>query len=195
MKTLASINQTALNVSPKKGEYVRLRFLIKQSHPHPDIHGATGRLAWRNAEGLFAQWNRPAEGIGAKYYCDLLAEGVEPPTDYNRTHFAGYEGNPGSFSLRGKDIGELQIQIELRQAPFHTTYATIRVRGFDTPTPTERDFINREIVPFLQAHIEANRDALREQARAEIMAAMRAKVAEAREQLAELEEQIETITT
>lgn len=195
MKTLCSINRTEVYAWPKKGECVRLQFLITQSRPHPDIAGHTGRLAWRNAEGLFPAWNNPASGIGQKYYCHLLAEGVEPPEDYNRTHFAGYEGNPGSFALRGKDIGELQIIIDIRDSPWASNCADIKVRGFDRPTPSEREFINAQIVPFLEKHIQEHREALREQARAEIVAAMREQVARAREELAAVEDQIETITT
>lgn len=193
MKTLDTLNFAEVYAWPKKGECVRLRFLIKQSHPHPDIHSGPGRLAWRNGEGLFSSYNQPAQGIGAKYYCYLLAEGVEPPTDFNRAHFAGYDGNPGSFALRGKDIGELSIQLESRTTPYAQDWATIKVRGFDNPTPSEREFIEAQIVPFLREHIKANRAALREQAHAEIVANMRAKVARAREELATLEEQIDNI--
>lgn len=179
-------NQLTVTVHPKKGESIALRFLVVQGHPWPDLCSTCGQLAWRNYGGLFGQYNHPAEGIGATYHCYLLAENVEVPANFNRSHFAGYEGNRGSLTLRGRDLGELTVKLD-------KWGDSLKVRGFESPTPTECDFIRAQIVPALKTFVAEHRGALLEQAREKIVRQMHSEISEARERLNELEEQINDI--
>lgn len=174
----------SITITPKKGESVTLRFLVVQSIPYPDIASNGGRLEWRNDGGLFPRYYNPASGIGENYHCYCLADGITPPEDYNRTHFAGYDGKPGAFLLRGKDIGELTINLG--------SYAEIKVQGFNTPTPGEREFITAQIVEPLRAFIAVNKAALKEEAVVKITAQMRERVATARKEIDRLEAMINT---
>jgi hypothetical protein len=192
MKTLK------LTASTKKGETQNLRFLIQQDIPYPDIAGDCGRLAWRNAGGLFGQYGSPARGIGENYICSLLADTAPDvvPDDYNRTILAGYADyhdqtkiNGGTFKLRGRDLGEMTIKFE-----GNPDYQNIKVHGFDAPSTGERAAIAEFIVPALRQFITDNRAELKAEAVANIKARFSAELEDARIALKVLEDQAETAT-
>lgn len=173
----------SITITPKKGETIPLRFQVIQEIPFPDIE-SRGDLNWRNTGGLFSSYGQPAQGIGEVYNCYLLASNVDNPTGNSRVEHAGYEGNPGTFSIRGQDVGELQIRLD--------RYHTVKVRGFNTPTPGEDSFIESQIVVPLRAFVDANRAALKAHAVARIQANMADRIREARKQLDALEAKIST---
>jgi hypothetical protein len=180
---------TTMIVSTKKGESQILRFLIVQETPYPDIE----RFQWRNFGGIFPQYQRPAEGIGSKYYCYLLADNAPKvvPDDYNRTIFAGYADyrdktkvNGGTFKLRGRDLGEMSIRFDA-----NPDYPEIKVNGFERPSNGERSAIVELIVPALRQFIAVNRAELKAQAVAKIKARFDSVIRDAKEQLNNLEKQ------
>ena len=155
-----------INITTKKGEIQLSRWIITQSHPHPDTHGFSGNIDWRNGGGLFPEYGRPAQGIGHTYRCNLTIPQDEIPDNYNREQFAGfvpYVGygkptpppNPGTLTIRGRDLGEMTIEIKEGHG-WPEGYAEISVRGNERPTPQEREIIKREIVPHLIDYIKRN---------------------------------------
>lgn len=173
---------TTINISTKKNEIQITHWLVVQECPYPDITAACGGLKWRNADGLFSSYGRPAFGIGKNYVCHLLTPDAAPTEDYDRTIFAGYEGRPGTFKLRGADLGEVRIGFG-----DNPDYPDIKVRGFDYPTRAERDLISSQIVPHLRTFIAANAASLKSEAIARVAKQFARKLAEAREELVLLE--------
>jgi hypothetical protein len=185
-----------INISPKKGESVELRFLVEQSHPYPRINANAGTLKWDNTGGLLGKYGSPASGIGEAYRAELLAPG-DVPENHNRTHYAGFRHNPGgykslevvnagTFALRGKDLGEMSIH-------FNNGSANINVRGFEAPSSSEREFIRENIIPALATFINANKEDLRADALEKIKARLKNEVMEKRNELGLLELMIPTI--
>lgn len=160
-----------IKVSPKKGETLTTRWLVVQSAPFPDLHSDCGGhvLNWRNGGELFRSpsssygWAGPT--IGESFRAYMLAEGVTPPEPWNRTHLAGYAEkhdsapNPGTIVFRGKDLGETFVEWSNPNA-----YPTWRVRGFDSPTDCERQFLSGFVFPSLSAFVAENKASLRSDA-------------------------------
>lgn len=165
--------QASFTISTKKGESQPTRWIIVQDHPWPDIEMSCGKPRWRNADGLFPTWNRPAEGIGKRFICYLLAsnapESIGP--NFNRTHFAGFvepksysnpepKINPGAIMLRGKSLGETQIRLTIERGAFGE-FPDIRViNGSEYPSKAEREILTALVVPPLKAAILDNLDFL-----------------------------------
>lgn len=160
-----------IKVSPKKGETLTTRWLVVQSAPCPDLHSDCGGhvLNWRNGGELFRSpgnrfgWTGPT--IGESFRAYLLADGVTPPENWNRMHLAGYAENrdsapnPGTIVFRGKDLGETSVEWSNPNA-----YPTWRVRGWDSPTSGERDFLSESVFPSLRAFVAENKASLRSEA-------------------------------
>jgi hypothetical protein len=144
-------------IQPKKGETQHLRFLIHQEIPYPDTEGFGGRLQWRNTGGLLPKHGAPATGLEKTYRCLLLPPSGTPPPNFNRTHLAGYENNPGTLVIRGKNLGEVTVTIS-------ETWQSSRVCGFENPTPFEEKVFSQWIYPTLREHIEENKKSLYEEA-------------------------------
>lgn len=187
-----------VTISPKKGESVKLRFLVEQSHPFPRINAEAGSLKWDNTEGLLGKYGSPPSGLGEKYNAYLLAPG-DVPESYNRTNFAGYSHRPGpygslevvnagSFALRGKSLGEMSVRFE-----GNPTYPDIKVRGHDAPSASEREFIRDFITPTITAFIRENKAELRADALEKIKIRLALEVKEKRAELDKLEAMIPTI--
>lgn len=187
---------TTINVFPKKDETFLTRWLITQDIPYPCIGSNGSSIQWDNLGGLKANYGIKAQGIGERYYCYLLTPTGDIPESYNRTHFAGYKHqpggygtpeviNPGAIVYRGRDMGEMSVNFM-----GNPEYPDIKVTGSDSPTAGERDFIKRQLVPFLAEFIATNHAGLREQAIERIKERMRTATAEARKQVTLCEEQI-----
>ena len=185
---------TNIQISPKAGEKIQLRFAIEQDCPSPRIGSHSGSLRWENSERMFSGPFGPAAPLKQAYTCWLLKAGLNSlPEQWDLKSMAGYEGNPGSFKLRGNDIGLLRIEIELSQ---HTlTYAQrTKVRNFESPTPGEGRYIYECIVPRLVDAIRRNRDALHHSAKQKVINKMRGEIAGARARLVQLEAEIQKAT-
>lgn len=191
-----------LEVSTKKGDLQKLRFLVVQEIPFPCVGGQTSTLAWVNYEGLFSSYGNKAQGIGETYKCYLLADTApeEIGEDYNRNHFAGYKpyrsygqpeapANGGTLTVRGKDLGEMSITFA-----HGFDWPTIRVNESCAPSATESEVIKAQIVPPLVKFIKDNRAFLKACAITRIKAQFARKLREAREQLDKLEKQAEQAT-
>ena len=183
---------TRINVETKKGTVQATLWEVWQNHPWPDI-AKGGHFQWRNADGLFSEYNHPAQGIGRNYTAVLLRSDLTE-RQHNRKDYAGYQddksapANPGCIVYRGKSLGELSITID------GAGYAEIRARYGeypDTTTPGEREFVKASIVPYLVAYIEANRDSLKADAMAAIRETVKRNLADAREAIAKLEAEAE----
>jgi len=192
------MKMTTFQISTKKGESQTVRFLVSQEHPWPDFHSTGSSIQWRNTGGLFPAYQQPAVGLGSRYYCYLTVPGIEIPEGWNRTHLAGfthrpgpygspYVTNPGTITLRGKDLGEMTVYFGN-----NPEWPDIKVRGHDAPSSSERDFIKAQIVPALRDFITANKDELKQEAIAAVKAAFAKSIKAARSELDAMEKQVET---
>lgn len=161
--------KTKITVETKKGATQETTWKITQSHPYPDID----RGQWRNGDGFFPTWRggmkdgeMKADGIGAKFYCTLLRSDLKTE-EGNRADRAGYvpytygetlPPNPGTIIYRGRDLGEMDIVFN----PYGNNNGYIDI-GKDR-TDSERAFIMAQLVPGLQAAIDANKAELRAEA-------------------------------
>lgn len=177
---------TEIEITFKKGCTVKTRWLVERLRPYPDLDRAYA-LEWRNHGGVLPQYGT-TQGHPERYRAALLAGGVTPPAEnWNRTHLAGYDGNPGSFAYRGQTLGEVSVDdLNLAQPQ----WGTFKVRGHDTPTPGETDFLRAQVSPALHTFIRANRDGLRDAAAEALRRGMEDRIARARVQLTELEASI-----
>lgn len=184
-----------ITISTKKGEQQITRWLIEQDHPFPCINLTGGlRTEWENAGGLVGRYGKKPEGIGTSYRCHLLAEGVTPPKDWNRTHLAGFKHqprgyntpevtNPGTIVYRGRDMGELEIRID----PFRGFGYNFGSKGM---TRTEHDMLMEQVVPHLKAFITEHRATLKAAAVATIRKRLESEIVEAEQKIATLKASI-----
>lgn len=144
---------TTITVSPKADEKAELRFAIRQEHPYPRINGHAGTLRWENTDRMFDGPSGKAQPLPKNYEVVLVKAGLnELPPNWTRQHLAGYKGNPGSFKLRGKDIGDLQLSLQFNDA-LTVVWTRIRVRDYTDPTTGEGKWIRDVIVPKLHKFV------------------------------------------
>jgi hypothetical protein len=183
---------TEFTISTKKGESQKVRWLISQEIPYPDIEGSCGTLKWRNAGGLFPAQGRPASGIGSRFYCYLLVPEIAIPEDYNRNHFAGYvpyqsygkpqlPPNPGTITFRGEDLGELLVYFgDNPDWPEIKSECSNHVGG------AARDMLLEQVIPPLREYIKQNAAKLKSKAVEKLRKRMSDKIGEASKALSEL---------
>jgi len=189
-----------ITISTKKGEQQITRWLIEQDAPIPRINLTGGlRAEWENAGGLIGRYGKKPEGIGTSYRCHLLAEGVTPPKNWNRTHLAGFKHQPGGYNTqevtnrgtiiyRGRDMGELDIMIDPSRA-FDVTFKTYN--GFNGAlTRTGHDMLMEQVVPHLKAFITEHRATLKAAAVATIRERLESEIVETEQKIAALKESI-----
>lgn len=196
MKTeLPAYLTTEIEVQTSNKARQKTRWLVTRCRPYPDFDH---RMEWRNAGTLRPSYGNPATAPDPEYTAYLLASDAPDVPTVNRTCFAGFTHrpgpygtpdvtNPGSIVFRGRDLGEMTLEIR----PSSPAYPGIKVRGFDTPTTTERDFIREQIVTPLLAFINANARELASLAADALRADCLARVADARERLDTAASQIE----
>ena len=184
-----------ITISTKKGEQQITRWLIEQDAPIPHINLTGGLCAgWENAGGLIGRYGNKPEGIGTSYRCHLLAEGVTPPKNWNRTHLAGFKHqpggyntqevtNPGTIVYRGRDMGELEIMID----PFRGFGYNFGNKGM---TRTGHDMLMEQVVPHLKAFITEHRATLKAAAVATIRERLESEIVETEQKIAALKESI-----
>lgn len=181
-----------IDITPKKGVTIPTTWAIKQAHPHPDITTNGCALKWRNAGGLFPVYPRPADGLGQEYYITLLRSDLTAWDLSTRLSHAGYcaaggygkpnlPPNPGSFALRGSDLGEITATATM--GGHLGAYFTWKVRDCNSPSDGERAFLNDNVRPAILAHIEAHAAELKAEAVAELRKLTAERVTEARKQL------------
>lgn len=175
-----------IEITLKKGATIKTRWLVERVRPFPDLDRAYA-LEWRNHGGTLPQYGS-TQGHPERYRAAMLADGGTPPAEnWDRTHLAGFDGNPGSFTFRGNDLGEVSAEdINLE----HPEWDTFKVRGYNAPTPGEHEFLRAQVSPALHAFIRANRDGLRDAAADALRRCMEGRISRARAQLAELEAMI-----
>lgn len=160
-----------IDITTKKGTTVTTTWGIRQARIYPDLECHGTRIEWRNTGGLFPQYPATkAVGLPAEYYAYLLRNDIPTPAYNNRMDFAGFYGNPGTFALRGVNLGEVSATI--RESPWPS--CVWRVRGSNSPTTGERDFLNEHVLPHLKEAILREAKALK----AEAVDAIAASVAE-----------------
>jgi hypothetical protein len=179
----------------KKGCVVETLWCVRQIGPRPDFEGCCGGFRWRNYGGLIPQW-RPCDmekpSIGRTYWCDLLRSDKENHDQSTRVDHAGYVPDqrdphpaPGTFTLRGVDMGEMNIVYENG-----TEWPAIRVRGFQKPTEGERAFIKQHIHEKLALFIRDNAMRLKAAAIEDVRECVRSRCSEARASLNKLEKEM-----
>ena len=189
---------TEFDISTKRGETQKTRWLVTQSIPYPDITGECGRLKWRNGGGLFPSYGNKATGLAPHYICYLLTPDAAIPPDgnYNRTHFAGFQNydtkaiNPGALVYRGKSLGELSITFEN-----NPDWPTIRTNCTEHPSSGERAMLYELVIPKLKAFIAENKAAFYIDAVNRVHEQFKKKLTEAQEQLTALEREASDVIT
>lgn len=180
-----------ITVETKKGTKQETRWSIVQEKPYPSLSIECGRAVWRNGGGIFGQYGSPAAGIGSKYYCNLLkADYSDATSEDNRKDYAGFNGNAGTITLRGRDLGETQVKLDIYPNTCNAGkeyYADIKVNSNDNPSTAERAFIEAQIVPELRAYITAHAAELKADAVNAIRQRVAAEIDETRRELVELE--------
>lgn len=171
--------KTQFTVTTKKNTTTETKWDIVQERPYYCVE----RNNWSG---------RNDEAIRRKIYkCNLLRSDMETNFD-NRKDFAGYEGNPGTITFRGNDLGEMSVILEKNR--YNNEYswdATICVRGYgNRATDSERAFVKAEIVPMLAKFIEANASELLQNAKQDYEKGLKKEIEYHREQLAKLEVKI-----
>lgn len=150
-----------IDITTKKGTTVTTTWGIQQARIYPDLECHGTRIKWRNTGGLFPKYPATkAVGLPAEYYAYLLRDDIPTPTHNIRMDFAGYDGNPGTFALRGVDLGEVSALI--KESPWSS--CVWEVRGRNSPTTGERDFLNLHVLPHLKAAILREAKALKAEA-------------------------------
>lgn len=176
-----------IDITTKKGTTVTTTWGIQQARIYPDLECHGTRISWRNTGGLFPQYPATkADGLPAEYYAYLLRDDIQTPTHNNRNDFAGYDGNPGTFALRGVDLGEVNATIKV--SPWAS--CLWEVRGSDRPTTGERDFLNLHVLPHLNAAILREAKTLKAEAVDAIAASVVQRLKEAQASLDECEKQM-----
>jgi len=176
-----------IDITTKKGTTVTTTWGIQQARIYPDLECRGARIEWRNADGLFPQYPATkAVGLPNEYNVYLLRDDIAVPTHNNRKDFAGYDGNPGSFALRGVDMGEVSATIKV--SPWASCLWA--VRGGNSPTTGERDFLNLHVLPHLKAAILREAKALKAEAVDAIAASVVERLKEARTSLNDCSKQM-----
>lgn len=177
-----------LEIEIKKGVSVTTKWGVFQDAPYPSLtmHGSS--LQWQNAGGLLPSYGNPATGLADDYTAVLLVPDYDPATEKNnRLDYAGYDGNPGTFSIRGVDQGETIINIERPESerPFvkHVSYLNQRTDG-------EKKFYKEKVVPAIVAFIKENKAALKQDAVDRVKASVAEQVNRVKESLPVVEREI-----
>ncbi len=179
-------NLVNITVSTKKGHKQETLWSMYPNRPHPCIVSSHtgGPLKWESHEGILDKYNDVQVNepmMADTYICDLLRSDFNiDSAKGNRMDHAGYDEmknenvngvyrktsfpNPGTFELRGKDLGEIRIEVGKFNSWTKDLDTKIQVRGFSTPSGAEGEFIRSEIVPHLLAYIAENKAVMRAQA-------------------------------
>lgn len=176
-----------ITVSPRKGESVRTQWELYRERPFPSIDGGSC-FRWRNGGGVFPEFGNPGGQIKDEYSAFLLRDGfVEGEREHTRHDYAGYDGAPGTLTLRGRDLGEMSLKVNLWGREHSGFNCMPRVRGFDIPSPGESDWIRESILPGILDYIRANRADLYREAVDGIADTLAERVEHMRQAAAELE--------
>ena len=188
MKPTTYPHIATVTTSARKGETVETRWTIRQEHPYPRVEGNYGSsLNWGNLETLRPDYHAKQRGvkpaIAKHYHASLLRPDFDPEqATGNRQDLAGWDGNAAPLSLRGESLGEIDVR-------FRGHYEEIKVRGFGTPTPGEAKWIREQIVPQIQAYIDANASSLHAVAVERVRARFEDEIAKARASLLKMEQE------
>lgn len=188
---------TVIDITTKKDHTQKTTWGIVQERPYPSVEARFGRSQWTNFGGLLADYNGKVNGLEERYTCNLLRSDQTEWDMSTRVSYAGYKDYPaygqppkpdapGTIVYRGVDMGEMSVSLG-RDCP----YEQIQVRGFHHPTPGERSFITSQIVPALRQAVEANREALKQEAIAGIRAHVAEKLKEGRAALDKMQKEME----
>lgn len=187
-----------ITISTKKGHTQQTRWLVSQSRPFPDME----RGAWRNAGGLLPKYGKTGKPtIGTEYRCHLLRSDYDQEkATGNRNDFAGFSPGlvykdgervlqpelPGCIELRGKSLGEMSVTFGN-----NPEWPDIQVRGYGNhPTPSERAWIEAEIIPALRRFIESNAESLKAQAVEELKNDIKSRLTSYRADIDRMEKQM-----
>ena len=184
MKKANTRHIAAVTVTTKKGEEQRTRWLIWLDRVYPCIKGhSAGGLNWENTESLFPRYGSEARGLALRYSAAMLRSDYdEESAQDNRLDYAGADGAPGSLVIRGEDLGELSAEI-IGASGTCGGYVSYRARGYNSPTPGEKNLLQEQVTPALLAYVKANARSLKAEAVAVVKAHFAEELREARERL------------
>jgi hypothetical protein len=202
MKTLKTLKHICpVTIQATKSSTLGTRWHVEQSRPYPHL-SATYGMDWMNTEQLFPRGGATAS-LPKHYRCHLLRSDLDPNNATgDRNDFAGFspglvydpetgrraitETHPGTFSIRGRDMGE--VSIEFGNNP---EWPDIRLAISGTPSRAEREWIMERIVPQLRAYIATNAASLHREAVDALAFDTAAKLAKARAELESCEQQMQ----
>lgn len=177
---------------PKHGP---ARFIVEQAPEYCSLDG--GRRWQTNA--LFPTYRKDPEPVRlpAAYRAFLLAHNATPTEGepWNREILAGYipydydatgaritTPNPGTITLRGRDLGELSAHIS-------GDWITYRTDAHRDPSPGEKKWLDSHLTPALKSYIQEHRASLYADAYAATLASIADALRNARAELDKLEEE------
>jgi len=188
--------EVSVSFETKKGNLIETIWGIVQNIPYPDFEGRCGSFGWRNTGTLFPQWrlhDMEKPSLAAEYYCYLLRSDKTEHDIDTRCDHAGYviderrgdAPNPGTFSLRGVDLGEMQIEYS-----GNSVWPGIRVRGYKLPTEGEREFVKVKICPTLEAAIAEHKVELKADAIRRLRYVVRTRITDGHKHLDKMEQEM-----
>ena len=178
-----------IEISTKKGHAQKTQWEIWRDRVYPCIKGhSSSLLHWDNTEKLFPRYGSEASGLAPTYSAILLADNYTPEgAKENRQDYAGYEGNGGTITLRGLDLGETGAEIRAA-SPHCGAYISYKVRGYGETTEGERKFLDAQVSPVILAYVQKHAKSLKAECVAIIKARFKSELKEARARLAHLAE-------
>lgn len=171
--------KTTIQVPQSAKKTLTTAWEIVQAHPYPD-HDRNG---WRNHGGLIPRGSRMPREFTA---CLLRADHAAQPLENSRQDHAGFDGNPGTFAIRGRDLGEVSAKSRVYPGDVEPFWS-FNVRGSESPTPGEREWLKEHVSPALSAFVAEHAAALESAAIDGFERACNRTLADLAEQLANME--------
>lgn len=171
-------------LTPKQGVTENATFGITQSRPYPRLDS---RIEWANDDRvLFRSYGSDPTGLAEKYHVSLLTPEGPWNADTRGSH-AGFDGNPGSLTYRGHDLGELTAEVS--RCHGDGWWFQWRVDGQYPGSQSVRDYLTKQVEPAITKAIEDGADTLKQDAIRSIKAHMAQTIKEAREAIDEAAKQ------
>jgi len=141
-----------ITVETKKGASQLTRWLFSV-YPSAMPRFDNGR--WTDEGHVISQYGN-ARGFSVQYAFNLAAESFTlENAEGNRKDYAGYDGNTGTITYRGQDIGEMTVKFN-DASKWGISNPDISVNGVSRPSESVGKFIEDQIASNLRKIVEAN---------------------------------------
>ena len=193
MNNTTKQNRVFIPVEPKKGAKAETLWKVAQNREYAYIDCSCSTLRWRNDNGIFPAYGNK-RGLPRVYSVMQLRLDIDEAGEKNDlTDGAGYivrehgkddYTTPGAIALRGQTLGVITAEISFHNGE---PWARWKVRDYKEPSPGERDWLNKNILPGLAAFIQNRKAELRRDCLEAMRLDLETKTFEARQSLAALE--------